>query len=68
MRGRAVGCCARPARPIRPRVLASSLRDGAVAVSWLEYLGGRADAVAELVGRLELEPGDDTQTGGAAAG
>jgi hypothetical protein len=44
------------------------LRTVLAVVGWLEYLGGRADAVAELVGRLELEPGDDTQTGDAAAG
>jgi hypothetical protein len=44
------------------------LRTVLAVVGWLEYLGGSADAVAELVGRLEFEPGDDTQTGDAAAG
>jgi len=44
------------------------LRTVLAVVGWLEYLGGRADAVAELVARLEFEPGDDTQTGDAAAG
>jgi hypothetical protein len=44
------------------------LRTVLAVVGWFEYLGGRADAVAELVARLELEPGDDTQTGDAAAG
>jgi hypothetical protein len=35
-------------------------------VGWLEYLGGSADAVAELVVRLELKPGD-THTDDVAA-
>jgi hypothetical protein len=34
------------------------LRTVLAVVGWLDYLG--ADAVAELVGRLELEPPDDT--------
>jgi hypothetical protein len=44
------------------------LRTVLAVVGWLEYLGGQTDAVADLVARLELEPGDDTQTGDAAAG